>query len=205
MKRTVFKDFDVEKAKQGARVITRNGHYVRILSYDIKNKYSPILAVISEDDGYEEVMQYNEHGEPNEADNEGYWLHIVEEEEIENEDEKMLDNIQGCLNFFFDKCDYDEKCISKEDILKWIENKKESLSRIGCTDEPLWIARDEDGSLCMYYDKPERDDESFDATYMIGDCTTLDPEMFPEVTWKDGPKRVKVNLELISDENEENN
>lgn len=205
MKRTVFKNFDVEDAKQGAKVITRNGHYVRILSYNIKDEYSPILAAILEDDGHERVMQYDEHGEPDEADAEGYFLHIVEEKEVESEDEKMLDNIQECLTLFFKRCKYDEKCISKEEILKWIENKKESLSRIGCTDESWWIARDEDDSLCMYYDKPERVGEAFGTEYMIGDYTTLDPEMFPEVTWKGGPKRIKVNLELISDEDESKN
>lgn len=117
MKRRVFKDFDVEKAKQGAKVLTRGGYNVRILSYDIKSKYSPILAVITEDDGSEEVMQYDKNGEPDEADREDLWLRIVEEEEVENEDEKMLNNIQECLQLFFKKCKYDKESISKEDIL----------------------------------------------------------------------------------------
>lgn len=207
MKRTVFKDFDVEKAKQGAKVLTRDGHNVRILSYDIKSKCSPILAVISEDDGSEEVMQYDEHGEPDEADREEIWLHIVEEKEVESEDEKMLNNIQECLQLFFKRCKYDKESISKEDIFKWIKNKKESLSRNEYIDDDWWIARDKDGSLCMYCDEPDRDheNESFDTSDLIGDCTTLDDNLFPEVTWKGGPKRIKVNLELISDEDEENN
>lgn len=206
MKRTVFKDFDVEKAKQGAKVLTRDGHSVRILSYDIKSKYSPILAAILEDDGSEEVMQYDEHGEPDEADREEIWLHIVEEEEVENEDEKMLNSIQECLTLFFKRCKYDKESISKEDIFKWIKNKKEGLLRSGYTDEPWWIARDEDGSLCIYEDVPSRVGEAFDTAYMIGDATTLDDNLFfSEVTWENSPKRIKVNLELISDEDEENN
>lgn len=203
MKRKVFKDFDVEKAKQGAKVLTRDGRDVRILSYDIKDKYSPILAVILKDDGYERVMQYNEHGEPNEADEENYWLHIVEEEEIENKDEEILKSIQECLSLFFKRCKYDKESISKEDIFKWIKNKKNTRSEY-IDDESWWIARDKDGILCIYSDKPDRDDESFDTTYMIGG-TILDNDLFPEVTWKNSPKRIKVNLELISDENEESN
>jgi len=207
MKRRVFKNFDVEDAKNGAKVITRNGYYVRILSYDIKNEYSPILAAILEDDGHERVMQYDEHGEPDEADEEGYFLHIVEEEEVENEDEKMLNSIQECLTLFFKRCKYDKESISKEDILKWIENKKEGLSRSEYINDDWWIARDKDGTLCMYYDEPDRDheNESFGTSDLIGDYTTLDDNLFPEVTWKNSPKRVKVNLELISDEDESEN
>lgn len=208
MKRTLFKDFDVEKAKQGAKVLTSDRHNVRILSYDIKSKYYPILAVISEDDGSEEVMQYDENGEPYEADREELCLHIVEEEEIENVDEKILNSIQECLQLFFKRCKYDKESISKEDIFEWIKNKKkEGLSRSEYIDDDWWIARDKDGSLCIYNDEPDReyDDEAFETTNLIGDYTTLDDNLFPEVTWKNSPKRVKVNLELISDEDEENN
>ena len=214
MKRRVFKNFDVEDAKNGAKVITRNGHYVRILSYDIKNEYSPILAAILEDDGHERVMQYNEHGEPNEADEEGYFLHIVKEEEIESEDEKMLDNIQGCLNFFFDKCDYDEKCISKEDIFNWIKNKKEGLSRSECIE--MWIARNntkidgEVNDLFLYGEEPYRKDKYFitGKAYdgeIILNKVRKNRNLFPEINFQNSPKRVKVNLELISDEDEESN
>ena len=202
MKRTVFKDFDVEKAKQGAKVLTSDRHNVRILSYDIKSKYYPILAVISEDDGSEEVMQYDENGEPYEADKEELCLLIVEEEEVENEDEKMLNSIQECLQLFFKKCKYDKESISKEDIFKWIENKKGVRSEY--VNELWWIARDKNGTLCIYTDEPERVNEEFDIECMIGD-SALDGNLFPEVTWENGPKRIKVNLELIPDEDESKN
>jgi hypothetical protein len=199
MKRRVFKDFDVEKAKQGAKVLTRAGRDVRIVAYDIKSKYSPILAVISEDAVSEEVMQYNEDGEPDEADREELWLQIVEEEEVESEDEKMLNSIQECLQLFFKKYKYDKESISKEDIFKWIENKKKDLLR---NEYNWWIARDKDSSVYIYSDKPDRDDddETFESEYsIIGDC---EDGLFPEVTWENSPKRVKV---IISDKDEENN
>jgi hypothetical protein len=196
-KRTVFKNFDVEKAKQGAKVLTRAGRDVRIIAYDIKSKYSPILAVITEEDGSEEVMQYNEDGEPDEADREELWLQIVEEEEVESEDEKMLNSIQECLQLFFKKCKYDKESISKEDIFKWIKNKKKDL--LG-NEHDWWIARDKDSSVYIYSNKPDRydDNETFESE-IIGDCGD---GLFPEVTWENSPKRIKV---IISDEDEENN
>ncbi len=199
MKRTVFKDFDVEKAKQGAKVLTRGGLSVRIVAYDVKSEYSPILAIVKEEDGSEEVMQYNEDGEPDEADREELCLHIVEEEEIENEDEKMLNSIQECLQLFFKRCKYDKESISKEDIFKWIKKKKKDLLR---NEHDWWIARDKDSTVYIYSDKPDRDDdnESFKSEYtIIGDCEN---GLFPEVTWKNSPKRIKV---IISDGDEENN
>lgn len=205
MKVRTFKPFDVEKAKNGAKVLTRDGHEVRILSYNIKTKYSPILAVISGDDEEEEVMQYNEEGEPDEADREELWLHIIEEVETKSEDEEVLKSIQEYLTLFFKSRKSDKKGISKEDIFKWIENKKNTRKECINEDETWYIARDKDGTLCIYSDEPERDDESFDTDYMIGNCTILNDDIFPEVTWQGGPKKIKVNIELISDEDEENN
>lgn len=43
--------FDIEKAKQGAKVVTRDGHDVRILCYDSKNRSNqPIVTEIYIDD-----------------------------------------------------------------------------------------------------------------------------------------------------------
>ena len=43
--------FDIEKAKQGAKVVTRNGHDVRILCFDSKNRIGqPIVAEIYTED-----------------------------------------------------------------------------------------------------------------------------------------------------------
>lgn len=42
-----MKDFDLEKAKQGAEICTRDGHRARIVCYDAKCKY-PIVALVEE-------------------------------------------------------------------------------------------------------------------------------------------------------------
>lgn len=206
MKVRTIKLFDVEKAKQGAKVQTKCGYDVHISDYDIEDKDFPILAVVtvkSEDDIDWRPLLYNGDGISKE---EGidYNLQIIEEEEIKSEDEKMLDNIQGCLNFFFDKCDYDGKCISKEDIFKWIENKKESSLREGHFkpfNESWWAARDKNGLLFVYSSKPKRmkNEDRFKPVRLYDYCSQLDSELFPELTWQNSPKRIEMKLLLKLD------
>jgi hypothetical protein len=205
MKKTI-KPFDLEAAKNGAKVQTKCGYDVHISDYDVEDKDFPILAVVtvkSEDDIDWRPLLYNGDGISKE---EGvdYNLQIIEEEEIKSEDEKMLDNIQGCLNFFFDKCDYDEKCISKEDIFKWIKNKKESSLREGHLkplDESWWAARDKNGLLYVYSSKPKRmkNEDRFKPVRLYDYCSQLDSELFPELTWQNSPKRIEMKLLLKLD------
>ncbi len=60
-----MKEFDLEAAKAGARVTTEQGYPVRIICFDRKNNISesPIVALVSWDDGYEVVRSYDENGE----------------------------------------------------------------------------------------------------------------------------------------------
>lgn len=48
-----MKKFDLEAAKNGAPVIARNGEKVRILCFDRKNNYYPIIALTNSDNGEE--------------------------------------------------------------------------------------------------------------------------------------------------------
>ncbi len=57
-----MKPFDLEKAKAGAKVCTRNGYKVEILRFDVKNPYYPIIAVITNDDGIENYYAYTKDG-----------------------------------------------------------------------------------------------------------------------------------------------
>lgn len=58
-----MKSFDIEKAKAGAKVCTRNGLNVRILCYDVKciHDVLEIVALVDEF-GCETVHHYNMHG-----------------------------------------------------------------------------------------------------------------------------------------------
>lgn len=55
--------FDIEKAKQGAKVMTKDGHNVRILCYDSRccNSRQPIIAEIDEREGVQ-LTTYAEDG-----------------------------------------------------------------------------------------------------------------------------------------------
>ena len=46
MKRII--PFNIELAKQGAKIVTRCGYPVRIGFYDVKNKFYPILALVQD-------------------------------------------------------------------------------------------------------------------------------------------------------------
>lgn len=54
--------FDLDKAKQGAKVVTRGGYSVRIVDYNIKDKNFPILGVIAISENKEEAFQFKENG-----------------------------------------------------------------------------------------------------------------------------------------------
>lgn len=52
-----MKEFDLEAAKAGAKVCTRDGRPARIVCFDAKSKY-PILALIMRGDGKESPYTY---------------------------------------------------------------------------------------------------------------------------------------------------
>lgn len=55
--------FDIEKAKQGAKVVTRDGHDVRILCFDRNSDEYPIVVLIQKkDDGDDGVETYTKNG-----------------------------------------------------------------------------------------------------------------------------------------------
>ena len=62
MAKTIAFPFDIERAKQGAKIITRNGLNVKIVAYDKKNKSYPITALVERTDGVELLIEYAENG-----------------------------------------------------------------------------------------------------------------------------------------------
>lgn len=57
--------FDVEKAKNGAKVVTSDGNPVRILDYSFKAELYPIVAAIAIDDNEECIARYTLDGRHN--------------------------------------------------------------------------------------------------------------------------------------------
>lgn len=63
MKPQTLKAFDIEAAKAGAPVVTRNGSAARILAFDLDNpEYSLAVAVTDENIGQEFLSDYTERG-----------------------------------------------------------------------------------------------------------------------------------------------
>ena len=59
-----FKPFDLEAAKAGAPVMTRDGRPVRILAFDVEGAIYPVVAAVKTLDGKREAIQmYTESGE----------------------------------------------------------------------------------------------------------------------------------------------
>lgn len=62
-KKPNLKEFDLEAAKAGKPVCTRDGRKARIICFDRKIKYYPILALVTERDGNENAYEYSMFGE----------------------------------------------------------------------------------------------------------------------------------------------
>ena len=62
----------------------------------------------------------------------------------------------------------------------------------------LWIARDKDDTLWVYYcDRPQRMDSSFalHSHSHIEWCEKIHPNYFPDLTWENSPKELIVKME----------
>ena len=60
-----------------------------------------------------------------------------------------------------------------------------------------WVARDEDGTLFLYKDKPLRGSEQWhENPVLITGLIELRRELFPEIQWSDEePTKVKITIE----------
>ena len=58
----------------------------------------------------------------------------------------------------------------------------------------MWLARDLNGILCLYENKPVKRNTYFtDVNSSIG-YIYLPPEWFPEITWENSPQKVEINF-----------
>lgn len=56
--KTTYEPFDLEKAKLGAKIVTRDGNKARIICFDARDKY-PIVALVESTNGQEYVHSYS--------------------------------------------------------------------------------------------------------------------------------------------------
>lgn len=61
----------------------------------------------------------------------------------------------------------------------------------------LWIAREKSGALWLYETKPKRCSEGFYAPSGYWEKPLRDDSLFPEVTWENSLRRVKLEIALL--------
>ena len=61
-KKLNLKPFDIQKAREGKPVCTRDGHKARIICFDLKNDEYPIVAAVGNDSS-ETLFSYTTNGE----------------------------------------------------------------------------------------------------------------------------------------------
>lgn len=126
MKKKVIKPFNLKvynnSAKARARTQTRDGHKIRIVCTDAKNKKFPIIALIKTDDGEETAMFFTIEGRNNEKYISNYDLVIIEEVEVIEDfwsDKEKVDiegygiSIDSITNYCFVKRTVDDYCLFK--------------------------------------------------------------------------------------------
>lgn len=63
MKKKILKPFDIEKAKAGAEVCTRDGHKARVICFDMKGGTNrPIIALYNMKEDLETIDSYSTNG-----------------------------------------------------------------------------------------------------------------------------------------------
>lgn len=63
-----------------------------------------------------------------------------------------------------------------------------------------WVARDENGALYLFHDKPTRADVlTNERGYWVGKniFCRLEDEYFPQITWESEPQKVVVNIDML--------
>lgn len=58
----------------------------------------------------------------------------------------------------------------------------------------MWVARDKNGRLFMYKNKPSKDDEQWCSS--VYDLFPIDDTLFPEIKWED-PEPTEVQIKKI--------
>lgn len=60
-------------------------------------------------------------------------------------------------------------------------------------EESIWIARDKNGNLAIFNDKPILDDnEWYNSDPFTGEYSYINKELFPDITFENSPKQLII-------------
>lgn len=128
-KKLNLKPFDIQKAREGKPVCTRDGRKARIICFDrrlfYKNVSYPILALVERSDGEDDVCGYNEKGK------------VLIEDGAEYKDDLMMlpEKKEGWVNVYYDndasshrgcRAIYD----TKEQAVKYLASDKQHIATV---------------------------------------------------------------------------
>ena len=111
-----LKPFDIEEAKRGAPVYTRDGRKVRVLCFDAKQGCLPIVTLVTNKNGEENLFSYFKNGKFSDNGN------------VDTNDDLMIGPLikEGWINVYYfmnEETDYSTDNIifnSKKDALEWV-------------------------------------------------------------------------------------
>ena len=79
--------------------------------------------------------------------------------------------------------------ISKVTVIKLPKKKEfsqETLNFFKCIDKKFeWIAKDKDGEVCIYINKPKKEDVSWDNFSLYKPLDIIKDSLFDEILWED--------------------
>lgn len=125
MKKTRIVPFDITKAKNGAKVITRAGNPIRIKHFNGKIKPYTVVASI-EEYGIERTLSFTELGQHDKCRRSKYDLFI--EEEVENDYKNQDESIRKALISYFQNFPYnslEDAGIDAKDAIAWLKGQGE--------------------------------------------------------------------------------
>lgn len=128
MKKEIIKPFDLEAYRKGAKVKARDGHEVRIICTDCKNKYSPIIALVKLNDNNELLLPYTPEGKINTEGISGNDLVIVEEVDFWSDEEKKY--AKGYFIDCFSGIEYNSCTRYNQGNYRYFASKKQAKSAL---------------------------------------------------------------------------
>ena len=125
MNKTRTVPFDITKAKNGAKVVTRAGNPVRIKHFNGKiNPYTVVASI--EEYGIERTLSFTELGQHDKCRKSKYDLFI--EEEVENDSKNQDETMRKALISYFQSFPYNslaDSGINAKDAVAWLEKQGE--------------------------------------------------------------------------------
>lgn len=90
----------------------------------------------------------------------------------------------------------------EQDYREAMDNALEIIDRLKGVQKHVtirgWVARDKDGSVFFYEEKPHRSENGRWLTYGYHAYGYVTDEMFPHITWESEPQEAEITIRLVT-------